>query len=95
MLVSLCLNNLVYLYSKQGKYYKSLAVALKAIGILQEHLECLSLQKKRDQLIEDVIVFVNVLIVTQRILTNILTTNSKTFFKTLFKIVNRLGYSFS
>lgn len=41
------------------------------------------------------IVFVNVLMVTQRVLTNILRTSSKTFFKSLFKIVNRLGHSFS
>jgi|JI9StandDraft_1071089.scaffolds.fasta_scaffold996962_1 hypothetical protein len=39
MLVSLCLNNLSYLYSRQGKNYKSLAVALRAVGIIQEHLE--------------------------------------------------------
>lgn len=36
--MSVCLNNLAYLYSRQGKIYKSLAVALKAVSIIQDHL---------------------------------------------------------
>lgn len=44
---------------------------------------------------EDGVVFVNLLQLTQRALQRIIRTNHKKFFKTLFKIVNRLGYSFA
>jgi len=44
---------------------------------------------------EDGVVFVNLLQITQRALQKIIKINHKTFFKTLFKIVNRLGFSFA
>lgn len=39
MLIGTCFNNLTYLYSKQGKIYRALSVALKGINAIQEHLE--------------------------------------------------------
>jgi transcriptional regulator with XRE-family HTH domain len=95
MLMGISLSNLACLYAKHGKVYKALAIALKAIGILEWHLQELKARKDRDRLTEDVVVFVNALMVTQSTLRKILRGNNKTFFKSLFKIVNRLGYSFA
>lgn len=95
MLMGICLNNLTYLYARQGKIYRALAVALKGISILQWHLEDLKDRRQRNQIVEDVVVFVNLLMVSQTVLKRILRVNNKTFFKSLFKIINRLGYSFS
>jgi hypothetical protein len=39
MLLGICMNNLTYLYARQGKIYKALAVALKGISAIQWHLE--------------------------------------------------------
>jgi hypothetical protein len=46
-------------------------------------------------MVEDVIVFVNLLMLSQTVLKRILRINSRTFFKSLLKIINRLGYSFA
>ena len=95
MLMGVCLNNLAQIYSRQGKIYKSLAIALKGINLIEWHLEALKVRRDRTRMIEDVIVFVNLLMVAQSVLRKILLCNPKTFFKSLFKIVNRLGYSFA
>ena len=44
---------------------------------------------------EDVIIFVNLLVIAHSVLNRILRVNSKVFFENLFRAVNKLGYSFS
>ncbi len=39
MLFSICFSNLAYIYLKNEKLYKSLEASLKAISILQSHLQ--------------------------------------------------------
>ena len=95
MLMGVCLNNLTYMYARQGKVYRALAVALKGINIIQWHLEDLKERKEKNKMIDDVVVFVNLLMVSQTVLKKILRINNKTFFKNMFKIINRLGYSFA
>jgi hypothetical protein len=75
--------------------YKALASGLRGVSLLESHLEQLQLAKKRERIIEDGVIFVNLLQLTQRALQRIIKINHKAFFRTLLKIVNRLGYSFS
>lgn len=71
MLLSVSMNNLAFLYYRRGKIYKALMVGLKAINIMEEHLIQLKTEKKKYRIIEDVVVFVNILNTVQIILKKI------------------------
>lgn len=64
-LLSICMNNLAIMQRKGGKYRKSLSTSLKGIGLMEEHLDQLYRSKNKKRIVEDGVIFVNLLLIAK------------------------------
>lgn len=64
-LLSICMNNLAILQRKGGRYRKSLSTSLKGIGLMEEHLDQLHRSKNKKRIVEDGVIFVNLLLIAK------------------------------
>lgn len=96
VLLSICMNNLALLHLRSAHPKKALAACLNGIGAMEEHLDKMRCMKNRRRIIEDGVIFVNLLLIAKRSLDRIIKQgrNDATFRK-LLKMINRLGYNFS
>ena len=59
------MNNLAILQKKGGKYRKSLNTSLEGIGLMEEHLDQLHLSRNKKRIVEDGVIFVNLLLIAK------------------------------
>lgn len=64
-LLSNCMNNLAILQRKAGKYRKSLSTSLKGINLMEEHLDQLHQSKSKKRIVEDGVIYANLLLIAK------------------------------
>jgi predicted nucleotidyltransferase len=90
------MSNLALLHSKSGKPRKSLAICLKGISIMEEHLDNMHQMKNKKRMIEDGVIFVNLLLIAKRNINRIMKKcNEELLYRKLLNMINKRGYNFS
>ena len=65
MMQAICLNNLSILFKKRLKWKRGLESSLKGVGIIEPHLEDLYKVRRSKRIIEDGVIYVNLLAIAQ------------------------------